>query len=128
MLSYLLKQQRHSWQKQQIEFSLESCHIYNKLLHLILLSTTLYLPLDTVQSKHKESLGFGRLGRSDQCSCVNFNSILLEAFTLVDSESVKKYIVKSSVSFLHFWDLPAQKMYVECWWNWALVSISTAFY
>jgi len=24
--------------------------------------------------------------------------------------------------FLRFWDLPEQKLYVECWWNWALMS------
>jgi hypothetical protein len=30
--------------------------------------------------------------------------------------------------FLRFWDLRMQNLYVECWWNWPQVSISSKFY
>ncbi len=43
-------------------------------------------------------------------------SISSTAFALVDTESVKN-IVKSSVSFLRFWDIWVQKLLLERWWN-----------
>ncbi len=44
-------------------------------------------------------------------SGINFINILCTAFALVDSKSVKN-TVKSPMSFLRFWDLQVQKLYV----------------
>jgi len=52
---------------------------------------------------------------------VNFINILRVAFTLVDPRKHKKYSLVISI-FLHFWDVQAYKLYVERWWNWALVT------
>jgi len=57
---------------------------------------------------------------------VNFINILLEAFTCADLKSTKK-TVKFSV-FWCFWDLQAQEMLKECWWNLRQASISPTFY
>jgi len=45
---------------------------------------------------------------------------LCTASTLVDPESVKK--IDNLTVCLHFWDLRAQKLNAECWWNLALKS------
>jgi len=47
------------------------------------------------------------------------------AFTRADPESVR--IQLSPKYFLCFWDLPAQKLLEERWWNRHLVSISSTF-
>ncbi len=51
---------------------------------------------------------------------VNFINVLRAAFALTDPKSAKK-TVKLSV-FLRFWDLQAQKLLLEPWWNWHLLS------
>jgi len=57
---------------------------------------------------------------------VNFINILQTALTLTDPESSKK-TVKLSVFFLHFGDLWAKKLLVECWWNWPHVTFGGIF-
>ncbi len=59
---------------------------------------------------------------------VNFINFLSTAFALIDPESIKNR-VKSSMSFYTFGICQCKScMYIERWWNWALVSISTKFY
>jgi len=51
-------------------------------------------------------------------SGLNFINALRTAFTHVDPKSTKRH--SSCWSFLRFWDLHAQKLFVEWWWNWHL--------
>jgi len=55
---------------------------------------------------------------------LNFTSFLLTAFTLADPKCAKKDSQVVSV----VWDLMVQKLFIERWWNWHLVSISPTFY
>jgi len=55
----------------------------------------------------------------------NSPTYLQAAFKHVVPKSVRVSQVISL--FLRFWDLLAEKLYVERWWNWAQVSISPKF-
>ncbi len=51
---------------------------------------------------------------------VNFINVLGAAFTHVDPKSAKRQ--SSCQYFLRFWDLHWQKLLLERWWNWPLMS------
>jgi len=49
-------------------------------------------------------------------------------FTLLGSAHVKVEFSQVVSIFLCFWDLLAQKLLVDYWWNWDQASISSTFY
>ncbi len=51
---------------------------------------------------------FHQLSKSSFCDC---------------RSSKHKKQQSSYQSFLHLWDLHAQKLLVECWWNWPLIAL-----
>ncbi len=59
--------------------------------------------------------------RNVEPSRVNFINILQAASTPPDPKNAKKDSQIVSL-FLSFQDLGTQKLLVECWWNWPLVS------
>jgi len=64
----------------------------------------------------------GKAGHANGPPGLNFINVLLTAFTLAEPKSVKRYWWLTCI-FLPFWDLWAQKMLVERWWNWHLVCV-----
>jgi len=57
-----------------------------------------------------------------------FHQCFSHSFYARRSQQGKKNTVKSSVSFYTFGVLQLQKLFIERWWNWAQVSISSTFY
>jgi len=61
----------------------------------------------------------------NQLFWVNLINLLRAHFTRADPKSALK--TYGLAVFLRFWDLRLQKMFVERWWNWPLVSSSSRY-
>jgi len=82
----------------------------------LFLPICLYLSLSL---SHSHSLSLISLILISLSPELNFINVLRSAFTLVDPKSIKRHWWLNYI-FLRFWDLRAQKLYIERWWNWHL--------